>query len=430
MRRDALRDERFVSGLEPAEDRDLWIRIVARHAAYVLHDPLATAVLVPDSLSRRDADSGYEPMIRVLARHRNLLDARTMRTLEARVYRAWAAAHLGARKPRRAIAPAMQRLRREPFHPQAWWIVAKSAAGALVRNDRPIRSADGRNEAALRRHFEIERGLADRLRIASASQRRSLYGQAYDELFGSVPDHPQNTRKTSAASQERSLQWQWRLLKHFVRRESRYLEIGAGDCHLTMSIARRARRAYGVDVSNVIAAANNQPENFSLIISDGVNIDVPRGSIDVAYSNQLMEHLPPDDATAQLAQVYRSLAGRGCYICLTPHRFSGPHDVSKFFADEACGFHLKEYTYAELRALFLGAGFEATQVWTGLKGRYFRLPQWIVLTIERAVGALPRSVGQMLCRSPLLRPVFFNVLLVGRAAAHAMPESTPATVQT
>ena len=36
------------------------------------------------------------------------------------------------------------------------------------------------------------------------------------------------------------------------------------------------------------------------------------------------------------------------FICLTPHRSTGPHDMSKYFGDVATGFHLKEYTNKEL----------------------------------------------------------------------------------
>jgi len=52
VRREILGDERFVSGLEPSEDRDMWIRFVLRGPAYLLSEPLSTAVLEPGSLSR------------------------------------------------------------------------------------------------------------------------------------------------------------------------------------------------------------------------------------------------------------------------------------------------------------------------------------------------------------------------------------------
>ena len=61
IRRSALGDRRFVSGLEPAEDRDLWIKMIRSYPVYIIGDPLVTWVLEPGSLSRSNPDSGYSP---------------------------------------------------------------------------------------------------------------------------------------------------------------------------------------------------------------------------------------------------------------------------------------------------------------------------------------------------------------------------------
>src|SRR5439155_16224962 len=44
VRREAIQNQRFESGLEPAEDRDLWVRLVADRAVFLISEPLATAV--------------------------------------------------------------------------------------------------------------------------------------------------------------------------------------------------------------------------------------------------------------------------------------------------------------------------------------------------------------------------------------------------
>ena len=43
--------------------------------------------------------------------------------------------------------------------------------------------------------------------------------------------------------------------------------------------------------------------------------------------------------------------GVGVYICITPNRVSGPHDVSRGFDEVATGFHMHEYTGREIRPL-------------------------------------------------------------------------------
>jgi glycosyltransferase involved in cell wall biosynthesis len=75
VRRDVLGGERFLSGLETAEDRDLWIRLVARMPIYFLSEPLATAVLEPNSLSRSSVARDCGNMLRVVKRNRKLLGA-------------------------------------------------------------------------------------------------------------------------------------------------------------------------------------------------------------------------------------------------------------------------------------------------------------------------------------------------------------------
>lgn len=277
-----------------------------------------------------------------------------------------------------------------------------------------------RDQQSLRRHYEVERELADRLRSASAAERLRLYRSVYNELFLRVPDHPQLTRKQVGGEEQRQAsERQLRLLRRFLRPDSVYLEIGAGDCDLTCRVAAQVRQVYAVEVSDEIAGAKQRPANFSLIITDGIRIDVPPGSIDLAYSHQLLEHLHPDDAAAQLGEILRALRPGGLYICTTPHRFSGPHDISKYFETVARGFHLKEYNYRELRRLFLEAGFVKTSAWIGVKGRHFRLPNSLTFLLEGAVGACPMRCRRRLVRLPLLRSLFDSVTIVGQKATRA-----------
>jgi hypothetical protein len=156
-----------------------------------------------------------------------------------------------------------------------------------------------------------------------------------------------------------------------------------------MFIAQRVRHVYAVDVSEVIAGSVRRLPNFNLIISDGIAIDVPPASVHVAYSHMLLEHLHPDDAITHLREVFQALAPGGVYICITQHSISGPHNVSKDFDEVATSFHLKEYTYQELRSLFRQAGFWSTQMWIRAKGHSFRIPGIPVLLIEGILKSLP-----------------------------------------
>jgi SAM-dependent methyltransferase len=147
-----------------------------------------------------------------------------------------------------------------------------------------------------------------------------------------------------------------------------------------------------VDVSKVIVAAAEVVPNLEIVITDGVSLPVEPGSVDVAFSDQLMEHLHPDDAVAQLRNVARAIRPGGVYVCITPNRVTGPHDVSRFFDEVATGFHLREYTGREIKALFLEAGFSKVSFYAGGAGHYMRLPTAVALLGESIFERIPKGI--------------------------------------
>src|SRR5690348_4664948 len=154
-----------------------------------------------------------------------------------------------------------------------------------------------RTAAALRHHYEVEKALAARLRAARKEQRLHLLTELYQELFREVPDHPRLTRKRTLEDSQREAARQMAFLRRFISPATTLLEIGPGDCALSFLAARSARQVYAVDVDEFLTQSAERPSNFRLFISDGVSVPVPSGSVTLAYSNQLMEHLHPDDAT-------------------------------------------------------------------------------------------------------------------------------------
>lgn len=249
-----------------------------------------------------------------------------------------------------------------------------------------------------REHFLIERELANRLRNAPKHQRATLYGELYDELFRRVPRHPQLTRRLTPALQERAIAQQFRLLKPFLRRDVTFLEIGAGDCAMSIALSKRVRKVYAVDVTSVVSGVSALPGNVEFALSDGTSVPVPPSRIHVAYSHQLMEHLHPQDALEQVRNIYRALTPGGQYLCVTPNRLSGPHDVSRDFSDVATGFHLKEYTVGELRLLFEAAGFLRIDALVGGRGYCIRSPPAPIEFLERLLSLAPRSAARFLAR--------------------------------
>jgi SAM-dependent methyltransferase len=260
-----------------------------------------------------------------------------------------------------------------------------------------------RTPEQIREHYEIEKELASRLRNASKEERRSLYAAVYDELFRRVPSHPQLTQKASPEEKTRAIAAQMNFLRRFLRSGDVFLEVGPGDCALALEAARVAKQVYAVDVSDEITKAASFPENFKLFLSDGCAIPVEPDSVQVVYSNQLMEHLHPDDAFEQLENIRRALAPRGIYVCITPNRLTGPHDVSTYFDPVATGFHLKEYTVAEMKAAFKKAGFTKVKTYIGAKSLFLRFPVLPLVFCEKILEMLPFSLRKIIARSAPFR---------------------------
>jgi hypothetical protein len=124
-----------------------------------------------------------------------------------------------------------------------------------------------------------------------------------------------------------------------------------------------------------------------------------------------MEHLHPDDALEQLEGVWRALRPGGVYICITPNRLNGPHDISEHFDAVATGFHLKEYTVAELSRLFRKVGFRKVQTLLGRGGVCLPAPIAPVAVGEAILGLLPpgprRALGRTVGRA------FLGIRLLG-----------------
>lgn len=273
-----------------------------------------------------------------------------------------------------------------------------AATASASESALPVGPLKARSAARLQAHYQVEVELADRLRRASRLERRRLYGTLYDELFRRVVDHPQLT----AASPDRRAEVlsQLKLLEPFLDPAATVIEIGPGDCALSRALCTRVQRVIGVDVSDEITRQADLPPNFTLRLSDGVSVPGPARGVELVYSHQLMEHLHPDDAVDQLGHIVERLAPGGVYLCVTPSRLTGPHDISGHFSATARGFHLREYSAGELLALFRAAGFSEVGVVALLRGQVRPLPETWVLRAECAMEAAPRWLRRWLRRLP------------------------------
>jgi hypothetical protein len=132
--------------------------------------------------------------------------------------------------------------------------------------------------------------------------------------------------------------------------------------------------------------------------------DLP-GPPTLIYWNDVLEHVPVDEAADYLAHIHKLLAPRGQLVTITPNWLMRPSDVTCDFCPPrtmARGLHLKEYRLAEVVRLLKRAGFRristplcttSRRVWLGGGGGR-RMKQLVEPLLDR----LPVGTAQLLCR--------------------------------
>jgi SAM-dependent methyltransferase len=180
------------------------------------------------------------------------------------------------------------------------------------------------------------------------------------------------------------------LLEPFLTADTRFLEIGAGDCALALEMTGHAHHVTAVDASSEITAGTPTPDNFRLVLADGPPLPIDDGGVQLAYSCHFIEHLHPEDALDHALEMRRVLAAGGRYICVTPNRLLGPHDVSRHFDEVATGLHLREYTFGDLARLLSRAGFRRVRALRGIGVVPRPSPLWRYRMAEAVLGSLSR----------------------------------------
>ena len=257
--------------------------------------------------------------------------------------------------------------------------------------------------AQVREQYEVERELGDRLRnAATREERRPLYGEVYGELRERLAHHPLVVQSQDTLAQSVAAAPQVRLLRTFVGSSTDFCEIGAGDGAVARALAPYVRSSLALDVTDAHLSGPRLDRNFEFRLFDGFDPDVPPASLDIAYSRDVAEHLHPDDLLEQTAAIARMLRPGGRYVCVSPNRLSGPHDISRRFDDTPTGLHLHEYTAGELATALRRAGFRDTRIVISWAGRRLSplLPMWTVGWLESGVAHLPlrarRGFGEVL----------------------------------
>lgn len=253
-------------------------------------------------------------------------------------------------------------------------------------------------------HWDLERSFRGELLSSQPQNRRAVFAHCYQRLYTELPW----LNLGHAAPRPENLH-AWEVL--LGKPAQRVFEVGSGRGALIHYLAEHGYICRGSEITEERGQRQTSPhENLTWGETDGVNLDAfePSGIYDAVISDQVLEHLHPDDMITHLRSALKLLRQGGRYLFRTPSYYAGPTDVSRVFgANSVQGMHLKEYTYTELRAAALKAGFNRVVAilpapnrlpWIGSRVRVSPAYTLLALMIEQ----LPAAIGRMLVRARIM----------------------------
>ncbi len=242
---------------------------------------------------------------------------------------------------------------RQSLTPDRSNLLGMLAEEEIVRRYRDI-WGDGVGLAEAKAHAALEGELTDLLLRSAPEARASLFEQAYGRLYRELPWL--NAAEPPAADAADLQAW-----SRLVGRGHRILEIGSGHGFLIRHLARQGNECFASEVTDQRGEKpESSEEGVRWIQADAVHLSrtVAPESVDVVISDQVFEHLHPDDHARHLQEIRAVLAPGGRYILRAPHRSAGPADVSSVFGfDRAVFMHLCEPDHLSIHALARDAGF-------------------------------------------------------------------------
>jgi SAM-dependent methyltransferase len=260
-------------------------------------------------------------------------------------------------------------------------------------------------------HWALERRLTTELLSSDPASRWNVFERCYSTLYSELPwlNELSGAASTESAVNEAE---DWSGLIGPPPR--RVYEIGSGKGRLAAALADRGYECTATEITRERGQKwTADRHTLRWTVADGVHLDnfERREWYDAVISDQMIEHLHPDDLVPHFVGAYAILKARGRYVFATPHAFAGPSDVSRVFGrDRPEGMHLKEYTYRELQdavsaagfnridAVFRGPGAVRARCGRAVRPTSSRTYFLYLRVVERAIARLPHHQRRQAAR--------------------------------
>jgi SAM-dependent methyltransferase len=219
------------------------------------------------------------------------------------------------------------------------------------------------SEEMILEHWELEKNLTKELLKSNSENRWEVFEQAYTTLYSKIEwlkwqnSLPQDVKQTQPGEKYKA----W--LQVIGSPPQKIYEVGSGKAEIISYFAKCGFECKATEITRERGSKHitDPLQNLSWGNSDGVHLDnfEPTEFYDLVISSQVIEHFHPDDLIIHLKSAHKILKNEGKYIFSTPHRHTGPHDISSVFGcDKPQGMHLKEYTYRELKNYLIMFGYK------------------------------------------------------------------------
>lgn len=218
-------------------------------------------------------------------------------------------------------------------------------------------------------HLNLESTIVGELLDSDADNRWEVFEKEYTKLYASLP-----WLVGSGQAGQHSRQW----MRLVGAASPTIYEVGSGAGAAAEGLAALGCQVVATELTRERGERERVVPGVEWESTDGVNLERFAGGrmFDAVITDQVVEHLHPDDLDDHLRSAHSVLKSSGRYILRTPNVALGPSDISRVFGfAKSIGLHLREYSYTEMCELARGAGFSRVKavlvVPTSRRGRRF-----------------------------------------------------------